>query len=131
MKVADIAKPVQTWFSVSAAQLTQTTFVPGTAGHYDDVSAFANDGTAWSNEQTVHIYPPNRALVSPAPYGTSAAFSNGLPATDLSSDIRTEHVPGHDWSYLGCLLSVVVDCLQVTRSGHGMRKHREQATNAL
>jgi hypothetical protein len=103
-EVGGVAKPAQTWFSVSATQLAQTTFVPGTAGHYDDVSAFANDGAAWSNERTVRIDAPSHALVSEGPYGASTASSNDLAATDISSDLRIEHSPGHEWSYFGLLL---------------------------
>jgi hypothetical protein len=76
--------PAETVYSITAAQLAQTSFVAGAAGTSDNVYAMATDGQLNSNNNVFSPFHVNVASPSPASPNASAtgndnfAFAPGL-----------------------------------------------------
>src|SRR5262249_56497679 len=83
------ALPTSTTYTITAAQLAQTTFVTGTVG--DDIFMQASDGQLISNTGHITIGPTNHApvLTVPSTNDTTSPNPTLQPSTHAVSSLST------------------------------------------
>jgi hypothetical protein len=93
--------PAGTVYSITAAQLAQTSFVAGAAGTSDNVYAMATDGQLNSNNNVftpfhVNVASPSQASPGAPATGNDFVFSSGLgreTAVAFSLGVADNHTP--------------------------------------